>query len=96
MSPKVYIPLSLTVVLGVLWYFLLPTKIVPKDTLFETRLAQMSKRIGGYPQPDIPTDKTKTWCAMQCGDVPFAGFKCVMVCVTCTDEYGGGCALTIY
>jgi hypothetical protein len=43
-----------------------------------------------------PMAKTKTWCAMQCGEVPFLGFQCGMVCVTCTDEWGGGCQITIY
>ena len=45
---------------------------------------------------DDPVAKTKTWCAMQCGEVPFAGFKCVMVCLTCTTDWGGGCSITIY
>lgn len=45
--------------------------------------------------PEV-VDKSKTWCFMQCGDVPFAGFKCFMVCATCTTEWGGGCQITIY
>ena len=41
-------------------------------------------------------DRTKTYCYMACGDVLFNGFRCIMVCVTCTDEWGGGCGITVY
>src|SRR3990172_11993800 len=43
-----------------------------------------------------PVEKTKTWCALQCGEVPFLGFNCIMVCVTCTTEWGGGCQIRIF
>jgi len=46
--------------------------------------------------PTEATEKTKTHCYMTCGDVPFDRFRCVMVCATCTDEFGGGCGLSVY
>lgn len=43
-----------------------------------------------------PIDKTMTSCWLKCGDVPFAGFQCIMICATCTDEFGGGCQISVY
>jgi len=44
----------------------------------------------------LVAEMTKTKCYMSCGDVPFVGFRCIMVCATCTDEWGGGCRITVY
>lgn len=46
--------------------------------------------------PSTPIDKTKTWCHIQCNDIPFVGFQCWSVCVTCTTDWGGGCSLTVH
>ena len=58
---------------------------------------QMEKATKGpIAPPSDPTEKTKTWCALQCGDVPFVGFKCIMVCMTCSTDFGGGCSISIF
>lgn len=60
---------------------------------------QLPRLIDGcmlFPVPRSQVELTKTWCYMVCRNVPFLGWKCLMVCVTCTDEWGGGCSLTIY
>lgn len=67
----------------------------PKDAVgFKNVLAAIFVKDKGKMPP--PIERTKTWCYMACGDVPFAGFRCIMVCVTCTTEWGGGCQISIY
>jgi len=61
---------------------------------FKKKLMVLSVKDKGK-DPNV-VERTKTWCALQCGEVPFAGFKCIMICVTCTTNWGGGCQITLY
>jgi len=46
--------------------------------------------------PRCGAELTQTHCYMACRDLPIVGWRCLMICVTCTTQFGGGCSITIY
>lgn len=70
------------------------TKVAQEDALkFKDHFTFQVPDVGENPGT---VDRTQTWCHIQCGEYPVVGERCWSVCVTCTDEWGGGCSLTVH
>ena len=68
-----------------------PVKLSERVARSQAKLLQPT-----VPKPNPDSPEARTRCYLQCADLPYFGFKCVMVCITCFEEWGGGCDITIF